>query len=119
MEAAFRDIGGASWPDLLNHRIALLVLDHLLAIARNNEDDFLGTRMIVARVAPAGRQVDDAAGKACRPIHFGSYCQRQPAPVETEGADVLRIHEHLALVGHRLSPSFCRSYFCAPPSVTA
>src|SRR5690242_3889691 len=86
---------------------ARLVLDHLLALPRDHEDDLLGARMIVPRMPLPRRQVDHAARELGGTIDLGPDSERQPPPVETEGADIARVDEIAVRAGflaHGLAP---------------
>ena len=100
MKPALRHEDRASRSNLHGDRIALFVLHHLLAVPGDHEDDLLRARMVVSRMALAGRQVDDAAREPLRAVDLRRDRQRQPAPVEAEGVDVLRIDEIVFRVAH-------------------
>ena len=64
------------------------ILDHLLALAGNDEDDLLGAGVVVSRMALAGTEVDDAAREAAGAVDVRGDGQRQASPVEGESVDL-------------------------------
>src|SRR5690606_27037650 len=104
MITAFGNVDGTAWPHLVHHRVAVLVLDHLFAAAGDDEDDLLGTRMVVAGMALASAEIDHAGGKTLRSVDLRTHGQRQPAPVQSEGVHFLRIDESPLLAAHSVLP---------------
>ena len=85
MIAAGGHVDRAAGADRLDHRGAVVILDHLLARAFQHQNDLFGAGVIVAAVAAAGGEGDDAAGECCRAIDLGADGQGKLAPVEPEG----------------------------------
>src|SRR5689334_1544203 len=95
VEPALRHIDGTARPDLAGDRLAVLVLDHLLAGSGDDKDDLLGTWMIVAGMTLAGLDVDDSAREATGAVDFRSDRQGQPPPIESEAIHLASIDEEL------------------------
>ena len=93
MEAAFGHEDRAAGADLLGDRVAVRVLDHLLAMAGDDEDDLFRAGMVVAAVPLPRRQIDHAAREPLGAIGFGRHGQGQLAPVKAEGIHILGIDE--------------------------
>src|SRR5690606_1483101 len=85
VEAALGDVDRAARPDLAGHRVAVLVFDHLLALAGDDEDDLLGAGLVVTGMALTRLDVDHAAGEASGAVDLRRDGQGKLAPVEAEG----------------------------------
>src|SRR6185503_271462 len=91
---AGRDVRGVPGADVAVHRVAVVVLDHLTALAGDVVEDLLRARVVVAQVALARLEDDQADGDSrARDPRLGEPLDR--APVELHRLDLGRRHEAL------------------------